>query len=108
ELDQSIRRFERALDICPMDHPYHLAALSNLATAKFRRGNAEDLDGAIALQRKTLTSCPVRHSDRCISLNNLKILLSTRFHRRGHSDDLDQAIALQREVLALRPLCHTN
>ncbi|KAG1742161.1 hypothetical protein EDB19DRAFT_1907629 [Suillus lakei] len=35
DLNQSIKHFTRASDLCPMDHPYHPAALFNQATAKF-------------------------------------------------------------------------
>ncbi|KAG1883944.1 CHAT domain-containing protein [Suillus subluteus] len=121
DLDQSINNFECASDLCPMDHPYHPAALSNLATAKFRclqkddpwqllgnLGNEEDLDQAIALQREVLVLHPVSHTDWSSSLNNLANLLSSCFKHRGNDEDLDQAIALQMEALALHPVSHTG
>ncbi|KAG1830981.1 hypothetical protein DFJ58DRAFT_736793 [Suillus subalutaceus] len=60
--------------------------LANQLSTRFRhRGNAEDLDEAIALQREVLALCPV-----------------------GNAEDLDEAIALQREALALCPFGHTD
>ncbi|KIK46131.1 hypothetical protein CY34DRAFT_800841 [Suillus luteus UH-Slu-Lm8-n1] len=42
DLDQSTKHFERALDLCPMDHPYRPAALFNPATAKFVSYQADE------------------------------------------------------------------
>ncbi|KAG1722062.1 hypothetical protein EDB19DRAFT_1577197, partial [Suillus lakei] len=83
DLDQSIKHFERASDLCPVDHRYRPAALFNL-------------DQAIALQREALALLPVGHTDRSKSLNNLATQLSTRFSHRGNDGDLDEAIALHR------------
>jgi tetratricopeptide (TPR) repeat protein len=86
--------------------------LNNLAKhvcSRFdHRGNAEDLDQAIALGREALALLPVGHTDRSSSLNNLAVRLSTRFDHRGNAEDLDQAIALHREALALLPVTHTD
>jgi hypothetical protein len=54
-----------------------------LSTRFERRGNAEDLDLAIALQREALALHPVGHTDRSKSLNTLANGLSTRFHHRS-------------------------
>jgi CHAT domain-containing protein/tetratricopeptide (TPR) repeat protein len=79
-----------------------------LSTRFDHRGDAKDLDQAIALAREALALHPVGHTDRSKSLGNLASLLSTRFHHRGDAKDLDQAIALHREALALRPVGHTD
>ncbi|KAG2738703.1 hypothetical protein P692DRAFT_201873766, partial [Suillus brevipes Sb2] len=91
------------------------AILNNLAlrlSTRFdHRGNAEDLDQAIALLREALALLallPVGHTDRSSSLNNLANRLSIRFYHRGNAEDLDQAIALAMEALALRPVGHTD
>ncbi|KAG2738684.1 hypothetical protein P692DRAFT_20757839, partial [Suillus brevipes Sb2] len=52
------------------------------------RGNAEDLDQAIALARLALALHPVGHTDRSKSLGNLAIQLSNRFDHRGNAEDL--------------------
>ncbi|KIK33252.1 hypothetical protein CY34DRAFT_99921, partial [Suillus luteus UH-Slu-Lm8-n1] len=72
------------------------------------RGNDEDLDQAIALDREALALHPVGHPERSKLLNNLAIQLSTRFDYQGNAGDLDQAIALDWEALALHPIGHTD
>ncbi|KAG1767652.1 CHAT domain-containing protein [Suillus occidentalis] len=104
--------FKEALALCPVGHTDRPVSLNNLAvllSTRFdHRGNAEDLDEAIALQREALALCPVGHTLRSSSLNNLAVLLSTRFDHRGNAQDLDEAIALHREALALHPVRHTD
>jgi uncharacterized protein YaiI (UPF0178 family) len=86
-------------------------SLNNLAvqlSTRFdHRGNAEDLDEAIALHREALALRQVGHTYRSSSLNNLANRLSTRFDHRGNAEDLDEAIALHREALVLHPVGHT-
>ncbi|KAG1787124.1 CHAT domain-containing protein [Suillus plorans] len=153
DIEQSIKHFERALNLCPMDHPYHPAALFNLATAKFVSCQADgrylDLDILISHFQKALELRATDHPDRSATqlhlaiallsriepgaldevislhydalgfyntgnasqgqlLGNLSLMLATRFQRRGNDEDLDQAIALNREVLALHPVGHTD
>ncbi|KAG2738274.1 hypothetical protein P692DRAFT_20882755 [Suillus brevipes Sb2] len=97
------------------DEVMHLAAdrsssVGNLAvqlsTRFHHRGNPEDLDQAIALQREALALHPAGHTYRSWSLNHLAAHLSTRFHHRGNPEDLDQAIALLRLLPALYYLTH--
>jgi dihydrodipicolinate synthase/N-acetylneuraminate lyase len=84
--------------------------LNNLAThlsTRFdHRGNPEDLDQAIALQREALALHPAGYTYRSWSLNHLAAHLSTRFEHRGNPEDLDQAIALLRLLPALYYLTH--
>ncbi|KAG2745480.1 hypothetical protein P692DRAFT_201848294 [Suillus brevipes Sb2] len=93
-----------ALALRPVGHTDRSMSLNNLAnqlSTRFdHRGNAEDLDEAIALHREALALRP--------SLNNLANRFSTRFDHRGNADDLDEAIALHREALALHPVGHTD
>ncbi|KAG1736958.1 hypothetical protein EDB19DRAFT_1004942 [Suillus lakei] len=67
DLDQSLSHFERASDLCPMDHPCHPAALFNLATAKFVscqvNGTYLDLDIPISLFQDALDLRPTGHPD---------------------------------------------
>ncbi|KAG2750405.1 TPR-like protein [Suillus brevipes Sb2] len=100
------------LALRPVGHTDRSSSLNNLAnqlSTRFdHRGNAEDLDQAIALHREALTLHQVGHPDRSTSLNNLAVQLSTRFDHRGNAEDLDQAIALLREALALCPVGHPD
>ncbi|KAG1842271.1 CHAT domain-containing protein [Suillus subalutaceus] len=87
DLDQSIKHFGSALDICPTDHPCHTAALFNLATAKFVSCQADgrhlDLDIPINLFQDALDLRPADHPDRSITQLHLAIALLSRFMKRG-------------------------
>ncbi|KAG2746789.1 hypothetical protein P692DRAFT_201773836 [Suillus brevipes Sb2] len=113
DVDAALELLSEVLDVCHANryynamHDYREQLLNNLSimlnTRFERRGNAEDSDQGIALQREALALHPVGHPDRSMSLNNLAKQLSTRFDHRGNAEDLDQAIALHRAALALRP-----
>ncbi|KAG1829593.1 TPR-like protein [Suillus variegatus] len=109
DLDQSIKHFERALDLCPMDHPYRPAALFNLATAKFVSCQADgrylDLDIPISLFQGALECCATDHQDRSVTQLSLAIALLSRFANRGFETDADAATGLLSEVLTV---CHAN
>ncbi|KAG2151628.1 TPR-like protein [Suillus bovinus] len=120
DLDQSINHFERALDLCPVDHPYRPAALFNLATAKFLSCQANgiylDVDIPISLFQGALDSRPMGHPDRPTTQLHLAISLLSRFAKHGfqtdadtaEDKDLDEAIVLDREMLALHPVGHPD
>ncbi|KAG1841252.1 hypothetical protein F4604DRAFT_1690386 [Suillus subluteus] len=114
DLDEVIFLHYDALGYYDTMHPFRgqlllLCSLSMVLSIRFEhRGSDEDLDQAIALQREALALCPVGHTDRSVSLNNLANLLCTRFDHRGNGEDLDHAIGLQREALALCPVGHTD
>ncbi|KAG2147438.1 CHAT domain-containing protein, partial [Suillus bovinus] len=109
DLDQSINHFERASDLCPVDHPYRSAALVNLATAKFISCQANriylDLDIPISLFQEALDLCFTGHPDRPTTQLHLAISLLSRFARQGFQTDVDTAKELLSEVL---DLCHSN
>ncbi|KAG1823180.1 CHAT domain-containing protein [Suillus variegatus] len=109
DLDESTSHFERALDLCPMDHPYRAAALFNLATAKFIRCQANgahvDLDIHISLFQEALDLRPTGHPDRPITQLHLAIALLSRFAKQGFQTDVDTAEELLAGVL---DVCHTN
>ncbi|KAG1796582.1 CHAT domain-containing protein, partial [Suillus variegatus] len=103
DLDQSITHFERALDLCPVDHPYRPAALFNLATANFiscqANGRYLDLDIPISLFQDALDLRPTGHPDRPTTQLHLAISLLSRFAKRGFQTDADMAEELLSEVL---------
>ncbi|KAG2151666.1 CHAT domain-containing protein [Suillus bovinus] len=109
DLDQSIKHFERASDLCPMDHSYRPAALFNLATAKFIGCQANrtylDLDIPISLFQDALDLRPTGHADRPITQLHLAVALLFRFAKRGFQIDADAAKKLLSEVL---DVCHAN
>ncbi|KAG2151665.1 CHAT domain-containing protein [Suillus bovinus] len=108
DLDQSIKHFERASDLCPMHHFYRPAALFNLATAKFIscQANGRYLDDIpIHLFQDALDLRPTGHADRPITQLHLAIALLFRFAKRGFQTDADAAKKLLSEVL---DVCHAN
>ncbi|KAG0691935.1 CHAT domain-containing protein [Suillus ampliporus] len=86
-------------------HPDRSSSLSNLAnglsTRFSHRGNDQDLDEAIILQREALALRPVCHPDRSSSLNGLANGLSTRFKHRGNAQDLNESLENLRCALTL-------
>ncbi|KAG1809494.1 TPR-like protein [Suillus variegatus] len=109
DLEQSMKHFERASDLCPMDHPYRPAALFNQGTAKFvscqANGRYLDLDIPISLFQGALDLRPIAHPDRNFTQLHLAITLLSRFTKRGFETDADAAKGLLSEVLEV---CHTN
>ncbi|KAG1777451.1 hypothetical protein EV702DRAFT_1027714 [Suillus placidus] len=108
DLDQSINHFERASDLCPMDHPYRPAALFNLATAKFvscQTNAYRGLDITISLFQDALDLRPTGHPERPVTQLHLAISLLSRFVKRGFQTDADTAEELLSEVL---DACHAN
>ncbi|KAG2138312.1 hypothetical protein DEU56DRAFT_912468 [Suillus clintonianus] len=83
DLDQSIRHFERAVDLCVIDHPCCSAALFNLASVKFVncQVNGLYLDHNIptSLFQHAFDLRPTGHPDRPITQLCLAIALLSRF-----------------------------
>ncbi|KAG1721771.1 CHAT domain-containing protein [Suillus paluster] len=109
DLDQSIKHFERASDLCPVDHPCRPATSSNLATTKFIsfqvNGTYLDLDIPISLFDEALDMRPTGHPDRPLTQLHLAIALLSRFAKRGFQADADAAKELLNEV---RNVCLAN
>ncbi|KAG2757248.1 hypothetical protein P692DRAFT_20378906 [Suillus brevipes Sb2] len=109
DLDQSINHFERASDLCPMNHLCRPAALFNLAIAKFVSCQADgrylDLDIPINLFQDALDLRPTGHPDRVSTQLHLAIALLSRFAKRGFQSDPIAAKELLSEVL---DICHAN
>ncbi|KAG1741314.1 TPR-like protein [Suillus lakei] len=109
DLDRSINLFERAFDLCPIDHLCRPAALFNLATAKFVSCQVNraylDLDVPITLFEDALDLRPTGHPDRTITQLHLAISLLSRFSNCGCQTDADAAKELLSKVL---DVCHVN
>jgi tetratricopeptide (TPR) repeat protein len=102
-LDESIRYFERAQELCPPTHPSRAAVLFNLATVKliYCRVNdvSPDLDVPINLFRDVLHLRPRGHPDHPSSLLSLGIALEARFQRQYDEADGTEARSLLSQVL---------
>ncbi|KAG1890195.1 hypothetical protein F4604DRAFT_1914748 [Suillus subluteus] len=109
DLDQSINHFEHALDICPMDHSCHLAALFNLATAKLVSCQVNEtylnLDIPVSVFQDALDLRPPGHPDRLVTQLYFAISLLSCFAKQGFKTDTDTAEKLLSEVL---DVCHAN
>ncbi|KAG2133517.1 hypothetical protein BD769DRAFT_1774633 [Suillus cothurnatus] len=109
DLYQSIKHFEHASDLCPMDHPHRSAALFNLATAKLVSCQADgrylDLDIPISVLQGVLDLRPTDHPDRSVTQLYLAIALLFRFAERGFQTDADASEELLSEVV---DVCHAD
>ncbi|KAF8125430.1 CHAT domain-containing protein [Boletus edulis] len=105
ELERSIAEFERALSICPLDHPCRAAAQSNLAMAKFILCQVEDVDVSLevplSLYHDALAARPLGHIDRPSTLTQLAAVHFARFEKRRNNTEGAQAEALLHEVMQL-------
>ncbi|KAG0694550.1 CHAT domain-containing protein [Suillus ampliporus] len=112
DLDQSIKHFECASDLCPVDHPCRPAALFNLATAKFVGCQASrtysDLNIPISLFHDALDMRPISHPDRPITQLHLSISLLSRFARRNDAHALDEVISCYYDALRHYGPMHTR
>ncbi|KAG2159005.1 CHAT domain-containing protein [Suillus bovinus] len=109
DLEQCIKHFEHASDLCPVDHPCRPAVLFNLATAKFASCQAEgrclDLDIPISLFQGALDLRPTGHPDRTVTQLHLAVALLWRFAKRRVQTDADAAKKLLGEVVGV---CQPN
>ncbi|KAG1849878.1 hypothetical protein C8R48DRAFT_778469 [Suillus tomentosus] len=72
--DQDDALFDLVLDQCPVSHPDHATALTNLARARLEgyiRNDVEDIDATTSLFRDALTLRPQPHPDHPLSLYNV-------------------------------------
>ncbi|KAG1796011.1 CHAT domain-containing protein [Suillus plorans] len=111
DLDQCINHFERALSLCPIDHPYRPAGLSNLATAKFIHCQANktycDIDIPLSLFQDALDLRPTDHPDRPITQLHLTHQ-AWRCSQRDEPRDLDEVISLHYHALGYYNTGHTS
>ncbi|KAF8553218.1 hypothetical protein OG21DRAFT_1274070 [Imleria badia] len=105
DLERSIEEFERALRVCPLDHPCRAAAQSNLAMAIFILCQNEDtdasLEGPLSLCRNALAIRPVGHVDRPSTLIQLAAMHFARFPKQREEAEQAQAEALLNEAIGL-------
>ncbi|KAG1857354.1 hypothetical protein DFJ58DRAFT_840648 [Suillus subalutaceus] len=94
DIDQSIKHFERASDLCHMDHPYRPAALLNLATTKFAYADAAEESLSEVLD--------VCHTDSHIHRAALLAIKTSALHPAGNTDASD--LGQERPVASMLPL----
>ncbi|KAG1740708.1 hypothetical protein EDD22DRAFT_786807 [Suillus occidentalis] len=105
-LNAAVEHFQLVLDQCPVSHPDHAAALTNLAWARllgYIWNHLQDIDITISLFRDALALRPQCLPDRPFSLYNLAIALSWRHSKKSTAADIREAAQLYHELLPLCP-----
>ncbi|KAG2347519.1 hypothetical protein BDR05DRAFT_958246 [Suillus weaverae] len=105
-LKAAVQHFQLVLDQCPVSHPDHAAALTNLAWARLQgyiRNDLQDIDGITSLFREALALRPQRHPDHPLSLYNLTEALTWRHNKESTAADIREAAQLYHELLPLCP-----
>lgn len=89
------------LDICPLDHPCHAVAQSNLATANLIHYQVYDIDASfdvpLTLYHNTLAACAVGHPDR----PSMLIQLAAVFKKQRDEVDAAHVEVFLQEVMDL-------
>jgi hypothetical protein len=104
-LNAAVQLFRLVLDRCPVSHPDHGTALTNLAHAHLQgyiRNDLKDINIVTSLLREALASRPRCHLDRPLSLYNLTEALTWRHMKKSTAADIREAAQLYHELL---PLC---
>ncbi|KAG2114104.1 CHAT domain-containing protein [Suillus cothurnatus] len=104
-LNAAVEHFQLVLDQCPVSHPDHATALTNLAWARlqgFIRNDLEDIDVTTSLFRDALALRAEHHLDHPSSLYNLTKALTWRYVKKSTTEDIREAAHLYHELL---PLC---
>ena len=102
DLEHAIARFERALNICPLDHPCRAVAQSNLGMVKLILCQVEDKDASLdiplCLYCCALAARPVGHIDRPSTLIQLAAVLLAQFVKSRDVYEEAQAVELLSEA----------
>ncbi|KAG1747311.1 CHAT domain-containing protein [Suillus lakei] len=105
-LNDAVKNFQLVLDQCPVDHPDHAVALTNLAWARLQgyiQNDLQDIDLTISLFREALALRPQDHPDHAISLYNLSEALNWRYNKENTVVYLHESAQLYCRLLPLCP-----
>ncbi|KIK37859.1 hypothetical protein CY34DRAFT_91959, partial [Suillus luteus UH-Slu-Lm8-n1] len=103
-LNDAVQRFQLVLDQCPVGHPDHEAALTNLASARLRgytQNHLQDIDTTISLFREALALRPQGHPDHASSLLGLIRALTWRYGKESTVVDIHESAQLMLELCSL-------
>ncbi|KAG1850023.1 CHAT domain-containing protein [Suillus tomentosus] len=101
-LNDAVEHFQSVLDQCPVSHPDHATALTNLTWAHLQgyvRNDLEDIDTTTSLFRDALSLRPQPHPDHHLSLYNLTEALIWRHKKKRTAADIGEAAELYHELL---------
>ncbi|KAG2134118.1 CHAT domain-containing protein [Suillus clintonianus] len=105
-LNGAVERFQLVLDRCPVDHPDHAAALTNLAWARLQgyiRNDLQDIDTTTSLFREALALRPQGHPDHILSLFYLIFALIWRYSKECTAVFIHESLQLCCKLLPLCP-----
>ncbi|KAG2363017.1 CHAT domain-containing protein [Suillus spraguei] len=105
-LNNAVEHFQSALDQCPVGHPDHATALTNLAWARLKgyiRNDFQDIGSVTSLFREALGLRPQGHSDHPLSLYHLSEALNWRSRRESTAIYIDESAQLYCKLLPLCP-----
>ncbi|KAG2108805.1 hypothetical protein BD769DRAFT_1643010 [Suillus cothurnatus] len=104
--NDAVQHFQSVLDQCPVGHPDHAAALTNLAYARLEgyiQNHLQDIDTTTSLFRKALALRPQGHPDHASSLYNLIIALNSRYSKESTAVYIHESAQLCCKLLPLCP-----
>ncbi|KAG2137508.1 CHAT domain-containing protein [Suillus clintonianus] len=103
-LNNAVKHFQLVLDQCPVGHPDHAAALTNLAWARLEgyiRHDPQDIDNITSLLREALELRPQGHPDHASSLYRLIRTLNWRYSREHATVYIHESAQLCCKLLPL-------
>ncbi|KAG2123284.1 CHAT domain-containing protein [Suillus clintonianus] len=106
QLNDAVERFQLVLDRCPVDHPDHAAALTNLARARllgYIRNDLQDIDSTTSLFREALALRPQGHPNHTLSLFHLIFALNWRYSKERTAVFIHESLQLCCKLLPLCP-----
>jgi len=101
-----MQHFQSVLDQCPVGHPDHAAALTNLADSRLEgyiQNHLQDIDTTTSLFRESLALRPQGHPDHASSLLNLITALNWRYSKESTAVYIHESAQLCCKLLPLCP-----
>ncbi|KAG2110704.1 hypothetical protein DEU56DRAFT_241094 [Suillus clintonianus] len=105
-LNGAVERFQLVLDRCPVDHPDHAAALTNLAWARLQcyiQSDLQDIDTTTSLFREALALRLQGHHNHTLSLFHLIFALNRRCSKERIAVFIHESLQLCCKLLPLCP-----
>ncbi|KAG2135415.1 CHAT domain-containing protein [Suillus clintonianus] len=105
-LNDALQHFRSVLHRCPVDHPDHAAALTNLARARLQgyiQNDLQDIDTTTSLFREALALRPQGHPNHTLSLFQLIFALTWRHNKERTAVFIHESLQLCCKLLPLCP-----
>ncbi|KAG1852509.1 CHAT domain-containing protein [Suillus subluteus] len=106
QLNDAVQHFQLVLDQCPVGHPDHAAALTNLAYARLEgyiQNYLQDIDTTTSLFREAIALRPQGHPDHASSLHDLIRALIWRYSKESTAVYIRESVQLCCKLLPLCP-----